>query len=285
MNTIEKIKSLSIWSHELKINPLEGGITNLNFLVNHGNDKLVVRLGQDIPEHLVFRSNEINVSKAAYEIGVSPKLIHSELGVLVLEYIESETLNPTGVQKNLDRIIPVIKKIHNEIPNFLSGQPAMFWVFYVIKYYANFLRSNHSNHQDKIDDLLYKASKLEKLSSPREIVFGHNDFLAANFLDDGSKIWVVDWEYGGFNDPLFDIGGLASNNDFNQDLEKEALEMYYEKTLTNDVLLKYNSMKTASLLRETMWSMVSEITSKLEFDYGLYTQENLSKFNEAFESL
>jgi len=285
MNTIEKIKSLSIWSHELKINPLEGGITNLNFLVNHGNDKLVVRLGQDIPEHLVFRSNEINVSKAAYEIGVSPKLIHSELGVLVLEYIESETLNPTGVQKNLERIMPVIKKIHNEIPNFLSGQPAMFWVFYVIKYYANFLRSNHSSHQDKIDDLLYKASKLEKLSSPREIVFGHNDFLAANFLDDGSKIWVVDWEYGGFNDPLFDIGGLASNNDFNQDLEKEALEMYYEKTLTNDVLLKYNSMKTASLLRETMWSMVSEITSKLEFDYGLYTQENLSKFNEAFESL
>ena len=285
MNTIEKIKSLSIWSHELKINPLEGGITNLNFLVNHGNDKLVVRLGQDIPEHLVFRSNEINVSKAAYEIGVSPKLIHSELGVLVLEYIESETLNPTGVQKNLDRIMPVIKKIHNEIPNFLSGQPAMFWVFYVIKYYANFLRSNHSSHQDKIDDLLYKASKLEKLSSPREIVFGHNDFLAANFLDDGSKIWVVDWEYGGFNDPLFDIGGLASNNDFNQDLEKEALKMYYEKTLTNDVLLKYNSMKTASLLRETMWSMVSEITSKLEFDYGLYTQENLSKFNEAFESL
>ena len=60
MNSIEKIKSLSIWSHELTINPLEGGITNLNFLVNHGNDKLVVRLGQDIPEHLVFRSNEIN---------------------------------------------------------------------------------------------------------------------------------------------------------------------------------------------------------------------------------
>ena len=285
MDAMEKIKSLNIWKNDLTINPLEGGITNLNFLVNHGDQKLVVRLGQDIPEHLVFRSNEINVSKAAYEIGVSPKLIHSELGVLVLEFIESETLDPKGVQKNLERIMPVIKKIHNEIPNFLSGQPAMFWVFHVIKYYANFLRSNQSSHLDKIDDLLNKASKLEKLSSPREIVFGHNDFLAANFLDDGSKIWVVDWEYGGFNDPLFDIGGLASNNDFNQDLEKEALEMYYEKPLTNDVLSKYNSMKTASLLRETMWSMVSEITSKLDFDYGEYTQDNLSKFNEAFESL
>ena len=285
MDAIEKIKSLNIWKNDLTINPLEGGITNLNFLVNHGDQKLVVRLGQDIPEHLVFRSNEINVSKAAYEIGVSPKLIHSELGVLVLEYIESETLDPKGIQKNLERIMPVIKKIHNEIPNFLSGQPAIFWVFHVIKYYANFLRLNHSSHQDKIDDLLHKSSKLEKLSSPREIVFGHNDFLAANFLDDGSKIWVVDWEYGGFNDPLFDIGGLASNNDFNKDLEKEALEMYHEKSLTNDVLFKYNSMKTASLLRETMWSMVSEITSKLEFNYGEYTQENLNKFNEAFESL
>lgn len=285
MDAIEKIKTLSIWKNDLTINPLEGGITNLNFLVNHGNEKLVVRLGQDIPEHLVYRSNEINVSKAAHEIGVSPKLIHSEQGVLVLEFIESETLDPKGVQKNLERIIPVIKKIHNEIPNFLSGQPAIFWVFHVIKYYANFLRSNHSIHQNKIDDLLLKASKLEKLSSPREIVFGHNDFLAANFLDDGSKIWVVDWEYGGFNDPLFDIGGLASNNDFKQDLEKEALEMYYEKSISNDFSLKYDSMKTASLLRETMWSMVSEITSKLDFDYGEYTQENLSKFNDAFDRL
>ena len=285
MDAIEKIKTLSIWKNDLTINPLEGGITNLNFLVNHGNEKLVVRLGQDIPEHLVYRSNEINVSKAAHEIGVSPKLIHSEQGVIVLEFIESETLDPKGVQKNLERIIPIIKKIHNEIPNFLSGQPAIFWVFHVIKYYANFLRSNHSIHQNKIDDLLLKASKLEKLSSPREIVFGHNDFLAANFLDDGSKIWVVDWEYGGFNDPLFDIGGLASNNDFKQDLEKEALEMYYEKSISNDFLLKYDSMKTASLLRETMWSMVSEITSKLDFDYGEYTQENLSKFNDAFDRL
>ena len=285
MDAIEKIKTLSIWKNDLTINPLEGGITNLNFLVNHGNEKLVVRLGQDIPEHLVYRSNEINVSKAAHEIGVSPKLIHSEQGVLVLEFIESETLDPKGVQKNLERIIPIIKKIHNEIPNFLSGQPAIFWVFHVIKYYANFLRSNHSIHQNKIDDLLLKASKLEKLSSPREIVFGHNDFLAANFLDDGFKIWVVDWEYGGFNDPLFDIGGLASNNDFKQDLEKEALKMYYEKSISNDFLLKYDSMKTASLLRETMWSMVSEITSKLDFDYGEYTQENLSKFNDAFDRL
>lgn len=285
MNSIEKIKSLSIWKKDITISPLEGGITNLNFIVSHGNEKVVVRLGQDIPEHLVFRSNEINVSKAAYEIGVSPKLIYSETGVLVLEFIESKTLDASGVQKNLKKIIPVVKKIHTEIPNVLSGLPAIFWVFYVIKYYANFLKSKKSKYVGIIDDLLNKASKLENLSSPRHIVFGHNDFLAANFLDDGSRIWVVDWEYGGFNDPLFDIGGLASNNDFNKDLEKEALELYYEKPVNRELLMKYNAMKTASLLRETMWSMVSELTSKLDFDYGEYTQENLNKFSKSYEAL
>ena len=285
MNNIDKIKSLPIWTGNIEISPLEGGITNFNYLVKDSVKESVVRMGSDIPEHLVYRSNEILVSKAAYDIGVSPELVYNEPGILVLDFIKSTTLEPITVRKNLDRIIPIVKKIHNLIPNKLSGQPTIFWVFYVIKYYSNFLLKHKSTHSSLIPDLLSKSSKLEELSSPREIVFGHNDLLAANFLDDGSKIWVVDWEYGGFNDPLFDIGGLASNNDFNQDQEKETLEMYYEKPINNDVLLRYNAMKTASLLRETMWSMVSELTSKLDFDYGEYTQENLNKFDEAYGSL
>ena len=179
----------------------------------------------------------------------------------------------------------LIRKIHDEIPNKLSGQPQIFWVFYVIKYYSNYLLNNNSSHISLIPSLLKKAEKLEKLSSPREIVFGHNDLLAANFLDDGSKIWVVDWEYGGFNDPLFDIGGLSSNNDLDENLENEVLEMYFKEKPSKDLIIKYNAMKTASLLRETMWSMVSEITSKIEFNYAEYTSDNLKKFEESFDKL
>ena len=280
-----KIKSLPIWKNLENIEPLEGGITNLNFLVSDSGSKSVVRLGSDIPEHLVYRSNEIIVSEAAYQIGVSPKLIYNEPGVLVLEFIESKTLEPKTVRENLNKIVPIIRKIHDEIPNKLSGQPQIFWVFYVIKYYSNYLLNNNSSHISLIPSLLKKAEKLEKLSSPREIVFGHNDLLAANFLDDGSKIWVVDWEYGGFNDPLFDIGGLSSNNDLDENLEKEVLEMYFKEKPSKDLIIKYNAMKTASLLRETMWSMVSEITSKIEFNYAEYTSDNLKKFEESFDKL
>ena len=285
MDNVNKIKSLPIWKGNIEIKPLEGGITNFNFLVNDSGKELVVRLGSDIPEHLVYRSNEVTVSRAAYEIGVSPKLIYNEPGVLVLDFIKSTTLEPLTVRKNLERIIPVIKTIHNQIPNKLSGQPSIFWVFYVIKYYSNFLIKNKSSHSSLIPELLLKSDKLEVLSSPREIVFGHNDLLAANFLDDGSKIWVIDWEYGGFNDPLFDIGGLASNNNFDLEMENLTLEMYYNKKPSTELMIRYNAMKTASLLRETMWSMVSEITSKLDFDYGDYTSENLSKFNSSFDNL
>ena len=280
-----KIKSLPIWKNLENIQPLEGGITNLNFLVSDSGSKSVVRLGSDIPEHLVYRSNEIIVSEAAYQIGVSPKLIYNEPGVLVLEFIESKTLEPKTVRENLNKIVPIIRKIHDEIPNKLSGQPQIFWVFYVIKYYSNYLLNNNSSHISLIPSLLKKAEKLEKLSSPREIVFGHNDLLAANFLDDGSKIWVVDWEYGGFNDPLFDIGGLSSNNDLDENLENEVLEMYFKEKPSKDLIIKYNAMKTASLLRETMWSMVSEITSKIEFNYAEYTSDNLKKFEESFDKL
>ena len=285
MNNIDKIKSLPIWSGPIEISPLEGGITNFNYLVKDSGKDSVVRMGSNIPEHLVYRSNEILVSKAAFEIGVSPELIYNEPGILVLDYIKSTTLEPITIRKNLERIIPIVKKIHHSIPNKLSGQPSIFWVFYVIKYYSNFLLKNKSTHSSLISDLLSKSNKLQELSSPREIVFGHNDLLAANFLDDGSKIWVIDWEYGGFNDPLFDIGGLASNNDFDLDMENLALEMYFDKKPSKELIIKYNAMKTASLLRETMWSMVSEITSKLDFSYADYTSENLSKFRDSFENL
>ena len=89
----------------------------------------------------------------------------------------------------------------------------------------------------------------------------------------------------GFNTPLFDLGGLASNCDFSQKEEIYLLENYFEKKIDDKLLLQYNSLKCASLLRETMWSMVSELTSKIDFDYKNYTQENLLKFNQSYKNL
>ena len=284
-NIEKSIRSIPIWNENIKIQTIEGGLTNQNFLIEENNKKYVVRLGDDIPEHLVSRSNELIVSKAASNAGISPKVIYHSEGILVLDYIECKTLSAEGVRKNIKSIIPLIKKIHHEIPKNLYGQSVIFWVFHVIRNYVKFLYDNKSSHSKILSDLISQSELLEKKSSPYEIVFGHNDLLPANFLDDGSRLWVIDWEYAGYNTPLFDLGGLSSNNDFSFEEETYLLENYFENKINDKLLLQYNSLKCASLLRETMWSMVSELTSKIDFDYANYTQENLLKFNQTYKSL
>ena len=90
--------------------------------------------------------------------------------------------------------------------------------------------------------------------------------LPENFLDDGSRLWLVDWDYAGFNSPLFDLGGLASNNELDPIAEDELLEMYFDRKVNEELRKRYTAMKCASLLRESMWSMVSEIHLDIDFD-------------------
>ena len=283
--TKKLIQSIPIWKNNIEIKTIDGGLTNQNFLVQENSNKFVVRLGDDIPEHLVSRSNELIASKAASEANIGPKVIYSDKGILVLEYIESTTLTAKDVRDKIDLIIPVLKKIHLEIPKNIFGQSLIFWVFHVIRNYEKFLKDNKSSYTNLLPDLLSQSAKLEKNSSPYEIVFGHNDLLPGNFLDDGSRLWIIDWEYAGFNTPLFDLGGLASNCDFSQKEEIHLLENYFDKKIDDKLLLQYLSLKCASLLRETMWSMVAELISKIDFDYKNYTQENLSKFNQSYKNL
>ena len=76
---------------------------------------------------------------------------------------------------------------------------------------------------------LAAVDALERAVGPVELVFGHNDLLAANFIDDGKRLWLVDWEYGGFNSPLFDLGDLASNSELPAARREALLEIYFER--------------------------------------------------------
>jgi thiamine kinase-like enzyme len=105
--------------------------------------------------------------------------------------------------------------------------------------------------------------------------------LPANFIDDGSRLWLIDWDYAGFNSPLFDLGGLASNNELTAEQETWLLETYFERPVDDALRRRYQAMKCASLLRETLWSMVSEIHSDIDFDYAAYTADNLTRFQGA----
>ena len=281
----DNILSIPVWDQNIEITKIDGGLTNQNFIVTDNINKYFVRVGEDIPEHLVSRSNELNASIAAASLLIAPKVIYHNKNIQVIEFLKSKTLNDQDVREKINDIILLIKKVHKEIPKKLNGQSIIFWVFHVIRHYANFLEKKESKYKNMLSDLLEKSLKLEEKSSPYDIVFGHNDLLPANFLDDGQRLWLVDWEYAGYNTPLFDLGGLASNNNFSNDEEIFLLENYFDHKIDSELLNKYTCLKSASLLRETMWSMVSEITSDIDFDYSEYTENNLKKFEESLKNI
>ncbi len=280
---IARVRALPCWHGEVSVEPLGGGLTNHNYLVVDGADRRVARLGEDIPVHHVLRFNELAASRAAHAAGLSPAVRHVEPGVTVFDYVDARTYGEEDVRAPgaLERIVPLLKRCHREVPNHLRGPALVFWVFHVIRDYAATLRDGGSAHAALLPGFLDIAARLETDAGPFDIVFGHNDLLAANFLDDGDRLWLIDWDYAGFNTPLFDLGGLASNNGLSEAQEARMLELYFEAPVDDALLRRYHAMKCASLLRETMWSMVSEITSALDLDFAAYTAENLTRFRAA----
>jgi thiamine kinase-like enzyme len=278
-----KVTELGLWQGPVDPQPLSGGITNRNYLVEDAGRRYVVRVGDDIPIHQVMRFNELAASRAAAEAGISPAVVHHEPGLLVLDYIDGKALTAEDLRRPevLERALPLVARVHRELPRYLRGPMLAFWVFHVIRDYGWTLKEGNSRHAPLLPALLTLAGKLEQAVGPVEVVFGHNDLLPANFLDDGERLWLIDWDYAGFNSPLFDLGGLASNNQLAPRQEDWMLEAYFERPADDGLRRRYQAMKCASLLRETLWSMVSEIHSDIDFDYAAYTADNLARFQSA----
>ena len=276
-----RIAALPCWSGKVDPQPLAGGMTNHNYLVNDHAQRYVVRLGDDIPLHGIWRFNERAASRAAHAAGISPAVMYADQGVMVLQYIEGKTYEAADVRNNLPRVVDLLKRTHQNIAAHLEGAVLTFWVFHILRGYFSNLRQSQSPRQSLLASLVPCAANLEAAVGAMPLVFSHNDLLAANFLDDGKRLWLIDWDYAGYNSPLFDLGGLASNNEFDDGLTATLLEHYF--SCVDDALLKqFHAMKCASLLRETMWSIMSELYSNIDFDYVSYTNENLKRFENAY---
>lgn len=276
------IRSLPIWRGPIDIRPLLGGITNRNFIVEDGERRAVVRFGGDIPVHGIMRFNELAASRAAGAAGVSPKVLFAAPSALVLEYIEGRTYEAGDIHRDRERCIALVKRVHRELARHLRGPLLSFNVFHIVRDYAHTLTEDRSLMTEKLLRFLEACEILERAVGPIDIVFGHNDLLAANFIDDGERLWLLDWDYAGWNTPLFDLGGLSSNNGFDAFENEAMLEGYFEAPATDLLRYRFHAMLCASLLREAMWSMVSESRSTIDFDYLAYTDENLRRFEAAW---
>jgi len=281
----QRVRELSCWRGAVALEPLKGGLSNASFIATDDTGKYVARVGEDFPCHHVFRDRELRASLAAYEAGLSPEVVHAEPGLMVVRFIEAHTYAEADVRRNLERCVDIVRKCHRDMKRLVTGPASIFWVFHVLRDYGHTLADGFYRRRNDVPRWLAAVGTLEDAQVPLPVVFGHHDLLPGNFMDDGERLWLIDWEYGGFGTAMFDLANISANNSLSEVEERQLLEIYFDRTPAETTLRAFDAMKTASALREAMWGMVSELHLNAPgVDYAAHADEYLGRYERALRT-
>ncbi len=245
------------WSgKERIIAPLVGGITNQNYRVDIAGETFVLRVGGKGTRLLgIDRGREHTCTAIAARLGVGAEVIHflASEDALVTRFIVGNGISPeTAAQpETLRRIVDSIKRYH-EGPDF----PGTFSPFETVRDY-------------------HKKALERGVSFPDTPC--HNDLLASNFIDDGHRIWILDWEYAAMGNIFFDLGNFAVNQALNDEQCATLLRYYFGEVRPADVA-HVHLMRLGSDLRESFWGFLQLGVSELDFDYHEYAHYHLNRF-------
>ena len=269
--------------NDLKVSPLDGGITNSNFRVDVGGESFALRIAGTNTNMLgINRDHEHAANLAAGKLGIAPEVVYviQPEGYLVTRFISARPfpLEKITQPENIRRVMGLVRKIHSmpEIPGFFSA-------FRVVEEYAVIARRYNVEFPEKFDWLMERAHKAEAvlLVAPDPLRPCHNDLLNANFLIDKHKIYILDWEYAGMGDIYFDLANFSTNHELSDEQDNWLLECYFGE-VTEKQTAHLNIMKVMSLFREAMWGQVQIGISELDFDYRGYAD---NFFARVFENI
>jgi len=248
-----------------RIEPLGGGITNRNFRVEVGDETFVLRIGGEDTQLLgIDRSAEHAASRVAAELGLAPEVVAfvEPEGYLVTRYVEGEV-----GRVDVAEVGAALRRLHDG-PTI----PSRFDSFRVVETYLAIADERGVGIPPAYEHASELAQRIQQRRGDAPLCPCHNDLLNANFIDDGSRLWLVDWEYAGMGDPLFDLGNFAVNHELDADGEHELLEAYGGGDGDALVLMRFMSD-----FREAMWGVVQQGISTLEFDFGAYAEEHFER--------
>ena len=265
---------------DLALTALSGGITNRNFLVAVAgrSDRYVIRLaGNDT--HLLGISREVEhaATVAAAGVGVGPEVtafIRPE-GWLVTRFIEGSPVSDTAVHEatTLRRVGESLRRIHDGPPI-----PGLFIPFRIVEVYRALAgaRGVAIPPEYGLAQAIARRIELALLPQPVELRPCHNDLLNANFIDDGTRIRIVDWEYAGMGDPFFDLGNFSVNHGLTPAEDAILLEAY-EGAARPARLARLTLQRTMSDFREAMWGVLQQGISALDVDFVAYAGEHFDR--------
>ena len=264
---------------------LEGGITNRNFRVNFGGTDYVVRLPGKRTQLLgIDREAECIANKAAAELGIAPRVaaLLDQPSALVTAFVSGRAMEADELREpeTIAEVAHDLRQLHDSGTELPTG----FDSFRLVEEYAETGRANGSEPPDGYDAALEVAHRIEKAVRDQpghEPVPAHNDLLPANFLRDGDRMQLIDWEYAGMGDRWFDLGNFASNNELEDDQEAQLLEAYFGEPPDAQRLATLKLFRFMSDFREAMWGVVQAGVSELDFDFRDYAQKHFDRLEKA----
>jgi thiamine kinase-like enzyme len=271
VRAMQKVPDIA--GRDLTLTALSGGITNRNFRVDAAgtDDRWVIRLaGNDT--HLLGISREVEhaATVAAAGVGVGPEVtafIRPE-GYLVTRFIEGSPVSDEAVHRpeTLRRVADSLRRIHDG-----PAIPGLFVPLRICEAYRALAmaRGVVIPPAYELASAVGRRIELALLANPIELRPCHNDLLNANFIDDGTRIRIIDWEYAGMGDPFFDLGNFSINHALTPDEDRILLEAYDGEVRT-DRLARLTLMRIVSDFREAMWGVLQQGVSSLDVDFVAY---------------
>jgi thiamine kinase-like enzyme len=278
--TIDDVIARMGWAAapDLAITSLGGGITNLNYRVEARGQTCVVRIpGRDTAHLGIDRAREHACAVAAHRSGVAPAIVAflEEDGVLITEFIRGRGVTVEEMQHPgmVRRVAETLRRYHGG-PFF----PGVFSPFRTVREYHAVAAARGAPLPERCDRMLAHADLLETaLGGPGTLRPCHNDLLLGNFLDDGERLWILDWEYAAMGDVFFDLGNFAAHHQLSSTLENTLLEAYVGD-VTAGAVARLKLMKIVSDLREAMWAMVQTAVSVIDYDFRTYGQKHFDRY-------
>jgi thiamine kinase-like enzyme len=266
---------------------LSGGITNRNFKVNFGGTDYVVRLaGKDTEKLGIDRNAECSANKRAAALGIAPGVaaLIPEPPCLVTFFIEGRAAEADELRSpdGLAEIGTALRSFHDSGERLSTD----FDSFRVVQDYAQTAERHGVELPEGYKPALECAKTIAKSirdGGEHQPVPCHNDLLAANFLHDGSRLQIVDWEYAGMGDRYFDLGNFAVNNELDEDGEGRLLEAYFGEPPDSRRRATLRVMRYMSDFREAMWGVVQSGISELDFDFPAYAHKHFDRLALARE--
>jgi thiamine kinase-like enzyme len=262
---------------------LSGGLTNRNLHVTTPDNDVVVRISSEGGLLAIDREAEYANSRAAAKSGASPNVVEyaPDDDMLVVEFIEGDTLTDDDVREPemLRRIASAVRTLHAG-PRFVRD----FDMFDVQRSYLATVRNRGFRLPDGYLDFMPQVDRIRAALAvkPLDTVPCNNDLLPANLMDDGERIWIIDFEYSGNNDPCFELGNLWSESNLSLDLLEELVASYFGSPRPS-LVARGRLLGLMSKYGWTLWASIQDASSELDFDFWAWGLEKYARAVEEFD--